>query len=97
MRPSERLSNRTDGYGSLGASSYRWLQRIQYGSASNSASNHGRNPSEPMFLLLLGAGSRSYLIMEDAHEALVLLGFVVVIMAMTVLQERRTECAESTT
>jgi P-type Ca2+ transporter type 2C len=45
---------------------------------------------EPMFLLLLGAGA-IYLTMGDAREALVLLGFVVVIMAVTVLQERRTD------
>lgn len=47
---------------------------------------------EPMFLLLLGAGA-IYLAMGDAHEALILLGFVVVIMAITVLQERRTDQA----
>ena len=47
---------------------------------------------EPMFLLLLGAGG-IYLAMGDAHEALILLGFVVVIMAITVLQERRTDNA----
>ncbi|MBY0409726.1 MAG: HAD-IC family P-type ATPase, partial [Burkholderiaceae bacterium] len=47
---------------------------------------------EPMFLLLLGAGA-IYLTMGDAHEAMVLLGFVVIIMAITVLQERRTDNA----
>lgn len=47
---------------------------------------------EPMFLLLLGAGG-IYLAMGDAHEALILLGFVVIIMAITVLQERRTDNA----
>ena len=45
---------------------------------------------EPMFLLLLGAGT-VYLAMGDTHEALVLLGFVVLIMGLTVLQERRTD------
>ena len=45
---------------------------------------------EPMFLLLLGAGG-IYLAMGDAHEALILLGFVVIIMTITVLQERRTD------
>jgi hypothetical protein len=45
---------------------------------------------EPMFLLLLGAGA-IYLLMGDPHEALVLLGFVVVIIGVTVLQERRTD------
>ncbi|HEX8964580.1 MAG TPA: cation-translocating P-type ATPase [Rhodocyclaceae bacterium] len=47
---------------------------------------------EPMFLLLLGAGG-IYLLMGDAHEALILLGFVAVIMAVTIIQERRTERA----
>ncbi|WP_342618569.1 cation-translocating P-type ATPase [Rhodoferax sp. GW822-FHT02A01] len=47
---------------------------------------------EPMFLLLIGAGL-IYLAMGDPHEALILLGFVVVIIAVTVLQERRTENA----
>jgi P-type Ca2+ transporter type 2C len=47
---------------------------------------------EPMFLLLMGAGS-IYLAMGDAHEAMILLGFVVIIMAITVLQERRTDNA----
>ena len=50
---------------------------------------------EPMFLLLMGAGS-VYLAMGDAHEALVLMGFVVIIMAVTVLQERRTDNALET-
>jgi len=47
---------------------------------------------EPMFLLLMGAGS-IYLAMGDAHEAMILLGFVVIIMVLTVLQERRTDNA----
>ena len=45
---------------------------------------------EPMFLLLLGAGS-IYLLMGDVHEAMILLGFVFVIMGITIFQERRTE------
>ncbi|SFN06605.1 Ca2+-transporting ATPase [Formivibrio citricus] len=45
---------------------------------------------EPMFLLLLGAGA-IYAAMGDIHEAMILLGFVFVIMAVTILQERRTE------
>ncbi|MDC6170647.1 HAD-IC family P-type ATPase, partial [Paucibacter sp. XJ19-41] len=48
--------------------------------------------TEPMFLLLLGAGA-IYLAMGDAQEALILLGFVVIIMALTVLQERRSDQA----
>lgn len=52
----------------------------------------GEVAREPMFLLLLGAGA-IYLAMGDAHEAMILLGFVVIIMVVTILQERRTENA----
>ena len=47
---------------------------------------------EPMFLLLLAAGG-IYLAMGDAGEAAVLLMFVIVIMAVTIVQEQRTENA----
>jgi len=47
---------------------------------------------EPMFLLLIGAGAL-YLLMGDAHEAMVLLGFVGVIITITISQERRTDNA----
>ena len=47
---------------------------------------------EPMFLLLLGAGA-IYLAMGDTREALILLGFVFIIMGITALQERRTDKA----
>ena len=39
-----------------------------------------------MFLLLLGAGA-IYFAMGDPHEALILLGFVVIIMVITILQQ----------
>lgn len=45
---------------------------------------------EPMFILLLVAGGL-YFVMGDAHEALILMGFVLVIMGVTIVQERRTE------
>ncbi|HYL01545.1 MAG TPA: cation-translocating P-type ATPase [Steroidobacteraceae bacterium] len=47
---------------------------------------------EPMFALLVAAGSL-YLIMGKPGDALVLLGFVFVVMGITVTQERRTERA----
>ena len=47
---------------------------------------------EPMFLLLLVAGA-IYLLMGDRNEALFLLGFVIIIISMTVFQERRTDNA----
>lgn len=48
--------------------------------------------SEPMFLLLLGAGA-IYLFTGDTNEAMMLLGFVVIIMAITISQEHRTQHA----
>lgn len=47
---------------------------------------------EPMFLLLVACGGL-YLLLGDAQEALMLLGFVGVIIGITVVQERRTERA----
>ncbi len=47
---------------------------------------------EPMFLMLVAAGSL-YLFMGEATDALMLLGFVFVVMGITVVQERRTEHA----
>ena len=45
---------------------------------------------EPMFLLLIGAAS-IYLVLGDVREALVLAASIGVVMAITVVQERRTE------
>ena len=45
---------------------------------------------EPMFLMLIAAGSL-YLVMGEPADALMLLGFVFVVMAITIVQERRTE------
>ncbi len=47
---------------------------------------------EPMFLLLVGCGSL-YLLMGELSDALMLLGFVFVVMGITITQERRTERA----
>ena len=47
---------------------------------------------EPMFLLLVACGIL-YLILGDIQEALILLGFVFVIIAITFVQERKTERA----
>jgi len=45
---------------------------------------------EPMFLLLIACGT-IYLFLGDLQEALMLLGFVFVIMGITFYQERKTE------
>ncbi len=47
---------------------------------------------EPMFLLLV-AGSLVYFILGDLQEALMLMGFVFVVMGITLYQERKTERA----
>lgn len=47
---------------------------------------------EPMFLLLVACGS-FYLLMGELSDALMLLGFVFVVMGITIVQERRTERA----
>ena len=47
---------------------------------------------EPMFLLLV-AGGLIYLMLGDLQEALMLLGFVFVVMGITLYQERKTERA----
>jgi len=47
---------------------------------------------EPMFLLLIGGGA-IYFLLGDVREALMLLGFVFVVMGITLYQERKTERA----
>lgn len=47
---------------------------------------------EPMFLLLVGCGLL-YLLTGELSDAMMLLGFVLVVMSITVVQERRTERA----
>jgi Ca2+-transporting ATPase len=47
---------------------------------------------EPMFLLLV-AGGLIYLLLGDIREALMLLGFVFVVLGITIYQERKTERA----
>ena len=47
---------------------------------------------EPMFIMLVVAGGL-YLLLGDSSEAIMLLGFVFVVMAITIVQSRRTERA----
>ena len=47
---------------------------------------------EPMFIMLVAAGGL-YLLMGEPKDALMLLGFVFVVMGITIVQERRTENA----
>jgi len=48
--------------------------------------------TEPMFLLLIAAAS-IYIVLGDVREAIILAASIVVVIAITVLQERRTERA----
>jgi Ca2+-transporting ATPase len=48
--------------------------------------------SEPMLLLLIGCGA-VYLLLGDLQEALVLMGFVALILSITFFQEHKTERA----
>jgi Ca2+-transporting ATPase len=50
----------------------------------------GQVASEPMFLLLVACGA-IYMLLGDRNEALMLLGFVFVVMGITFVQQRRTE------
>ncbi|MGI6541433.1 MAG: cation-transporting P-type ATPase [Bacillota bacterium] len=47
---------------------------------------------EPMFMLLVGCGVL-YLLLGDTKEAAMLMGFVFVVMGITIYQERKTENA----
>ena len=47
---------------------------------------------EPMFMLLVACGA-IYLLLGDRQDALMLLGFVFVVMTITFVQERKTERA----
>lgn len=50
----------------------------------------GQVVAEPMFVLLVACGA-IYMALGDRHEALMLLGFVFVVMGITFIQQRRTE------
>lgn len=83
-----------------GLSSAVAAQRLQTDGPNELGMRHGRALpgivrdvlKEPMFMLLLVAGA-IYLVMGDRSEALTLLGFVLIIIGITVLQERRTDNA----
>ena len=70
-----------DGYNELPSARQRSIFTIAY-----------EVVKEPMFLLLLASGT-IYLFLGDIQEALMLLGFVFVVMGITIFQERKTERA----
>ncbi|MCX7059110.1 MAG: cation-transporting P-type ATPase, partial [Proteobacteria bacterium] len=75
-------------------------QRLQGEGPNELPSQRGRGvlrialdiATEPMFLLLLSAGAL-YFATGKPGDAMMLMGFVVVVMAITIVQERRTENA----
>ena len=75
-------------------------QRLQAGGYNELPSSRRRSVltialgvvREPMFLLLVACGTL-YLILGDIREAIMLLGFVVVVMGITLYQERKSERA----
>src|SRR6266545_3361314 len=75
----ERL--RREGYNELPSSKKRSIFAIAFGVVR-----------EPMFLLLVACGT-IYLILGDVREAIMLLGFVFVVVGITLYQERKTERA----
>ena len=70
-----------EGYNDLPSTKKRSISTIAFGVVR-----------EPMFLLLVACGT-IYLFMGDVEEALMLLGFVFVVMGITLYQERKTERA----
>ena len=78
-KAAERLQ--AEGYNELPSTSKRGFLRVAFGVAR-----------EPMFLLLVFAGAL-YAGLGDLQEAIMLLGFVFVVMGITVYQERKTERA----
>lgn len=70
-----------EGYNELPSTKKRSLVAIAFGVVR-----------EPMFLLLVACGTL-YLFMGDMEEALMLLGFVFVVIGITLYQERKTERA----
>jgi P-type Ca2+ transporter type 2C len=70
-----------DGYNELPSAKPRSLLAIALGVAR-----------EPMFLMLVACGT-IYLLLGDKRQALMLLGFVFVVMGITLVQERKTERA----
>src|SRR5512135_3477597 len=72
---------KTEGFNELPTSKQRSIFSIAY-----------EVVKEPMFLLLI-AGGAIYLLLGDVREALMLLGFVLIVMGITLYQERKTERA----
>ncbi len=84
----------------VGLSTHQATQQLQNDGPNVLPSDHQRHwfailqetLSDPMFSLLLGAGVL-YLLLGDLQEGLILLGLVLVVLALTLYQEGKTEHA----
>ena len=94
------MERRSENVEPSGLSEAEVASRLKQHGYNELPSSKGRNISatawdvvrEPMFLLLLACGT-IYLILGDVQEALMLLGFVFVVLGITLYQERKTERA----
>jgi Ca2+-transporting ATPase len=83
-----------------GLSESEAAQRLQVDGYNELPASQGRNilatawdvVREPMFVMLFACGT-IYLLLGDVHEALMLLGFVFVVVGITLYQERKAERA----
>lgn len=99
-KPAEARGSAFDLSGFTGLSEVEAQARLRREGANELPTHKRRNflaialevAREPMFLMLVAAGSL-YLFMGELADALMLLGFVFVVMAITIIQERRTERA----
>lgn len=94
------MENKSGEESLIGLSEAEVVQRRQQHGYNELPSSKGRSflatawdvVREPMFVLLLACGT-IYLVLGDVQEALMLLGFVFVVLGITLYQERKTERA----
>lgn len=94
------MESRSENVEPSGLSEAEAARRLQQHGYNELPSSKGRSilatawdvVREPMFLLLLACGT-IYLILGDVQEAVMLLGFVFVVLGITLYQERKTERA----
>ena len=94
------MENKSEPFESSGLSEAEATLRLQQHGYNELPSSKSRSifatawdvVREPMFLLLLACGT-IYLILGDVQEAVMLLGFVFVVLGITLYQERKTERA----
>lgn len=94
------IENRPGSDASAGLAETEAARRLQVDGYNELPSSKGQHVlatawdvvREPMFVMLFACGT-IYLVLGDVHEALMLLGFVVVVVGITLYQERKAERA----